>query len=61
MAIPTALPCRIAVYEEGGAVKVSTLRPTLVLGLFGRSELQTVAEDVEAAMIRIVDAACGKR
>jgi len=60
MTISTALPCRISVYEEGGAVKVSALRPTLVLGLFGRPELQSVAEDVEAAITRIIDAACGK-
>ena len=61
MAISTALPCRISVYEEGGTVKVSTLRPTAVLGLFGRPELQTVAEEVEAAMIRMINAACGQR
>ena len=58
MAIANALPCRIAVYEEGGKVKVSTLKPTAILALFGRPELQPVAEEVEETMIRIIDAAC---
>jgi uncharacterized protein (DUF302 family) len=59
MSISNALPCRISVYEDGGAVKVSTLKPTQLLGLFGRPELEPVAKEVEEAMFRIIDAACG--
>jgi uncharacterized protein (DUF302 family) len=58
MAISTALPCRIAVYEEGDAVKVSTLKPTAVLALYGSVELESVAKDVERTIVRIIDAAC---
>ena len=58
MLISTALPCRISVYEQGGKVSVSTLKPTAVLGLFGNPELEPVAESVEEAIIRIIDAAC---
>lgn len=58
MSISNALPCRISVYEEGGKVKVSTLKPTAILGLFGRPELEPVAREVEDAMIRIIDASC---
>ena len=58
MSISNALPCRISIYEEGGKVKVSTLRPTAILGLFGRPELEPVAKEVEETMIRIIDAAC---
>jgi uncharacterized protein (DUF302 family) len=58
MAISTALPCRIAVYEEGGVVKVSTLKPTAVLALYGSAELKSIAEDVEQTIVRIIDAAC---
>jgi len=58
MAISTALPCRIAVYEEGGAVRVSTLKPTAVLALYGSVELESVAEDVEKTIVRIIDLAC---
>jgi uncharacterized protein (DUF302 family) len=58
MSISNALPCRISIYEEGGKVKVSTLKPTAVLGLFGRPELEPVAKEVEETMIRMIDAAC---
>ncbi len=58
MSISNALPCRISIYEEGGKVKVSTLRPTAILGLFGQPGLEPVAEEVEETMIRMIDAAC---
>lgn len=59
ISISTALPCRISVYEEAGKVKVATLKPTAALSLFGRTELEPVAEEVEETTIRIIDAACG--
>ncbi len=55
MLISTALPCRISVYEQGGKVSVSTLRPTALLGLFGNPELEAVAKSVEEVMIHIID------
>jgi uncharacterized protein (DUF302 family) len=58
MRISTALPCRISVYEERGTVQVATMRPTAVLKLFGAPELEPVAREVEAVVLRIVDAAC---
>ena len=58
MSISNALPCRISIYEEDGKVKVSTLRPTAVLGLFGQPKLEPVAKEVEEAIIRMIDAAC---
>jgi uncharacterized protein (DUF302 family) len=58
MSISNALPCRISIYEEGGNVKVSTLKPTAILALFGRPELEPVAKEVEETMIRMIDAAC---
>jgi uncharacterized protein (DUF302 family) len=57
--VSTALPCRISVYEEGGKVKVATIRPTKMLDLFGDLKLQGVAREVEETMIRIIDSACG--
>jgi uncharacterized protein (DUF302 family) len=58
MTISSALPCRISVYEEAGKVKVITLRPTVLLNLFGNPELEPVAKDVEDTMLRIIDSAC---
>lgn len=58
ISISNALPCRISVYEAEGKVKVSTLKPTQLLGLFDRPELEPVAKEVEEALFRIIDAAC---
>ncbi len=58
MTISSALPCRISVYEEGGKVKVATLRPTVLLNLFGNPELEPVAREVEDTILRIIDSAC---
>src|SRR6266508_3569316 len=32
--ISTALPCRISVYEEGGADKLATIKPTAMIELY---------------------------
>lgn len=59
MAISTALPCRISIYEENGGVQVSTIRPTALLEMFQRPELNDVAREVEETIVRIIDTACG--
>jgi uncharacterized protein (DUF302 family) len=58
MAVSTALPCRISIYQKDGKVKVATLKPTAILGLFSSPELIPVARSVEDTIIRIIDAAC---
>ena len=58
MSISAALPCRISVYQEADKVKIITLRPTVLLNLFGNPEIEKVALDVENTMIRIIDSAC---
>ena len=59
MRISTALPCRISVYSEGGKVKLATLLPTAILGLFGVPGLEQVAQDVEQDVRGMIDAASG--
>jgi uncharacterized protein (DUF302 family) len=54
IAIATALPCRIAVYEEGGKTKIATIKPTALLGLFPNPELAPVAQEVERTLIKIM-------
>ncbi|MBI4890549.1 MAG: DUF302 domain-containing protein [Acidobacteria bacterium] len=56
-AISNALPCRIAVYEKDGRLVVSTMLPTMLIGMFGTEELQPVAAEVEAVLKAMVDAA----
>ena len=58
MVISTALPCRISVYQEGGKVQVATLRPTVLLDMFGKPGLAQLAQEVEAVIVRIIDTAC---
>ncbi len=57
MSIATALPCRIAVYEEKGRVKIATMRPTEALGLFSIPELAPVAQEVEKEIKAMMDEA----
>lgn len=52
--ISTALPCRISVYEEGGATKLATIRPTALIELYRNAELRGVAEEVESTLITIM-------
>ena len=55
MSIATALPCRIAVYEENNRVKIATLLPTETLGMFSVPELTPVAQEVEKEVKAMID------
>ena len=57
MEISTALPCRISIYEEGGKVKLATIKPTAMLQMFGDEGLQPVAQEVERVMLESMDEA----
>ena len=57
MSIATTLPCRIAVYEEKGRVKIATMLPTEALGLFSIPELAPVAQEVEKEIKAMMDEA----
>lgn len=53
--IATVLPCRIAVFQEGGKTIIATIKPTALLGLFPNPELKPVAEEVETIIFRIMN------
>ncbi len=55
--VSTALPCRVSVYEEGGRTRLATIKPTAMIALYAHPQLQGVAEEVEAILIRIIDEA----
>ncbi len=60
MSVSTALPCRISVYEEEGKTILTTLKPTMLLGLFNAPKLKGVAQEVEDTILKIMqDAAAG--
>jgi len=52
-----ALPCAISVFSEGDRTIIAFIRPTVMLGLFGRPDLGPVAEEVERSVTQIVEAA----
>jgi len=54
MSVSTALPCRISLYEEGGKIILATLKPTALLAMFHTPQLKGVAQEVEAAIVKIM-------
>lgn len=58
IAISTALPCRISVYEEGGRTILATIKPTALLTMFHAPGAAATAQEVEDTMVRIMDEAC---
>jgi len=57
MAISTALPCRISVYEEDGGVVLATMKPALMLQMFGGEGLDEVAIEVETVLVESMEVA----
>jgi len=60
IAISTALPCRISVYEEAGKTVLATLQPTLLLRMFNEPALAEVAAEIEESLVKLMqEAAAG--
>ena len=57
--ISTALPCRISVYRQGEGSRLATIRPGMMLEMFGAKELRSVAQEVERAIFAIMEEAAG--
>jgi len=57
MSVSTALPCRIAIYEQGGKTILATLKPTTLLAMFNTPQLKAVAQEVEDTIVRIMQEA----
>jgi uncharacterized protein (DUF302 family) len=51
------LPCPVMVYEQSGAVAISTMRPTLIGAFFPEAQLERIAAEVESKIVAIVDEA----
>jgi uncharacterized protein (DUF302 family) len=54
-AISTALPCRISVYESADGVRLATILPTALIGMFGDAKLEPVAARVEQTLKEMID------
>jgi len=59
--ISTVLPCRISAYtSKDGTTRLSTIRPSKLIDLFGTGELKPLAGEVEESITAIMkDAARG--
>ena len=52
-----ALPCRVSVYRQGSGVTLVAIRPTAAVEMFHAPQLRSMAEEVEAVMLKIMDEA----
>jgi uncharacterized protein (DUF302 family) len=56
MRLNAALPCRISVFEDHGATKIGTIRPSEMLGMLSPDRrLAEIAAGVEASIKAIID------
>ncbi len=60
MSVCTALPCRISIYEEDGKTIFATFKPTTLLGMFNSPGLETVAQEVEDTIFKIMKEAAAE-
>lgn len=49
------LPCKITVYESEGRTKIGLPKPTAMINLLNDSELKSIAEEIEAVLIKVLD------
>ena len=50
------LPCNVIVYEKGGKMVLSFIRPTVAMQMVDNAELQKVSEEVEENLKKAFDA-----
>ncbi|MBU0506787.1 MAG: response regulator [bacterium] len=55
MKIAAVLPCRVAIYEENNVVTVTTMRPSITMGIFKVDELIPLANEIEQKIKKIID------
>ncbi len=56
MRLNMALPCRISVFTEGGKTRIGLIKPAEMLAALSQNpELASIAADVEAKTIAMVD------
>ncbi len=50
MRIASALPCRVAIYNDGAEVVLETVRPTAIVKMFDEPALEATAAEIDAAV-----------
>ena len=49
------LPCKVVVYEKDNSVFVGMLKPTMLIDMVGKKDLQDIAEEVEEELKKAID------
>jgi len=49
------LPCKVAVYEDDGKVKIGMMSPRRLISMLGYSDLENTAKEVEEILITAID------
>ncbi|MCR4263491.1 MAG: DUF302 domain-containing protein [Candidatus Roizmanbacteria bacterium] len=49
------LPCNVIVYEDGGTVYASTIRPTVAMNMVENPALTDIAEKVEEKLLEVIN------
>ena len=52
------LPCNVILFEDKEKVFVSTILPTVAMGMIDNPELKAIAEQVEEKLKRVIDNSC---
>jgi uncharacterized protein (DUF302 family) len=55
--IALMLPCPIVVYDQGDETFIATMRPTLIGAFFPEADIGDVADQVEQAIVAVIDEA----
>jgi len=53
--ISTAMPCRVAIFQQGDRTILSTIAPTKMVEMYSEPELMGVAEEVERLIREIME------
>lgn len=49
------LPCKVAVYEDNGTVKIGMARPQMLISMLGHEDLAQVANEVEEILTTAIN------
>ena len=49
------LPCKVAVYEEAGTVKIGMMNPEVLIGMLGYNDLKDTAKEVQDIMVAAIN------
>jgi uncharacterized protein (DUF302 family) len=49
------LPCKVAVYEEAGTVKIGMMSPEILIGMLGYNDLKDTAKEVQDIMVTAIN------